>query len=128
MADIARKASVAFDALLQRGGHVVERIGEQFQVVVVGGLEASVEASAGDGLGCLRCIGEWPHGAAGCHVTEDHAEHRGDEASEHQRQSNAVERGVNFGEAGELEVCSAHFGQGDADDEHPFVADGKRHP
>ena len=47
MTDVGREAGVSFDALLQRLGHVVERLGENAQVRVVGGLEARVEATAG---------------------------------------------------------------------------------
>ncbi len=59
VADIAGESGVAFDAVLQRLGHVVERGRQQLQVVVVGVFESGVEATAGDGLGGLGSVAEW---------------------------------------------------------------------
>ena len=56
MADVGCEAGVSFDALLQRLGHVVERVGEDTQVGVRSGLEARVESPSGDRR-CGLCCG-----------------------------------------------------------------------
>ena len=58
VADVAGEPGIAFDAVLQCLGHVVERGREELEVVVVGVLEPGVEPPAGDRLGGLGRVAE----------------------------------------------------------------------
>ena len=84
MADIRGEPSVALDPALERGRHVVERVGEHAEVGVLGGLESGVEPTAGDRLGRLGGNADRSNGAAGGERPGQHAERGGDHRAEHQ--------------------------------------------
>ena len=87
MAHVGRETRVALDAVLQRLGHRVERVGEHAEVRVVGGFEAGVEASAGDGLGRLAHVGQRAQGAAPGPEADAGARQRGEHGCAQQRES-----------------------------------------
>jgi hypothetical protein len=128
VADVAGEAGIAFHARLQRGGHVVERVGQHAQVGVVGGLEAGVQPAAGDGLGGLGRVAQWADGSAGHQRPEQCAGQCGDEAGEDEAELHAVQRLGRVVQRDELEVAGVGDRQRHADDQHRLAADGGDHP
>ncbi len=122
VADVGGEPGVALDALLQRLGHVVERLGEDSEVGVVGGLEAGVEAAAGDRRGRLRGGADGTDRTAGGEDAEEDAEAGRDRCGEDQRQPNARQGRVGLVEAERFEV-GADAGDVPADDDVQLVAE-----
>ena len=64
MAHLGREPCVAIDAVLERGGHVVERTSQAVDVRIGAGGQSGVEASAGDGISSATDIEQRAHDAA----------------------------------------------------------------
>ena len=94
VADVAGEAGVVLDPQLQRRRHVVEGGRQLAEVLVVGGLEAGVEAAAGDGLGGLGGVGQRAHRPARRPHAEQHAERRGEDGGAEQGHADAVQRAL----------------------------------
>ena len=90
VAHVGREPRIAFDPLLEGFGHVVERLGEDAQIGIVGRFEARVEATAGDRGGSLRGGADRADGASRGEDSEQEAEAGGDRCGEQERQPDAA--------------------------------------
>ena len=122
MAHVGGEAGIALDAQLQGLGHLVERLGEDLEVGVVGGLESRVEATAGDRRSGLGRGSHRADRASRREHSEEDPEPGGDGCGKDQRQPHAAQRGVRFLETERLEV-GADAGDVPSDDDVQHVTD-----
>jgi hypothetical protein len=80
VAHVGREAGLALDALEQGVGHPVERRRQGGEVGIVGGHQAHVEVTTGDGLGCLRHLVQGTQGPTAGPATDDGAGRGGDQS------------------------------------------------
>jgi hypothetical protein len=123
VADITGESGVPLDASLKCGCHVVERVGEYLQVLIVGWREAGIEASTGDRLGRPRRIAEWSHGTARGEPTDQATDHGGDCSAKGETQRNVAKRSLVVRQFDELEVRRLGEFQRRPDDERQDAVD-----
>ena len=115
VAHVGGEPGLAFDAVLEVGGHPVEGRGQLLEVGVVAGVHPGVELAAGDGHGGVGQAGEGPERPRAGPPADGGAGQGRDEGRPGQGEGQGPQGAGQLVEGEDLEVGGVHGGQRDPD-------------